>query len=66
MIVEAGERSSALLTAQVAADLGKDVAVAPGRITDPGALGTFALLRDGAHPVACARDVLELLASGLP
>jgi DNA processing protein len=61
VVVEAGERSSALLTAQVAADLGHDVAVVPGRVTDPGTQGTFALLRDGAHPVASARDVLDLI-----
>ena len=64
VIVEAGERSSALLTAQVAADLGKDVAVVPGRITDPAAQGTLALLRDGAHPIASAQDVLELMPRG--
>ncbi|HEY5044815.1 MAG TPA: DNA-processing protein DprA [Solirubrobacteraceae bacterium] len=61
VIVEAGERSSTLLAAQVAADLGRDVAAVPGRVTDPGGLGTFALLRDGAHPVGCAKDVLELI-----
>ncbi len=61
MIVEAGERSSALLTAQVAADLGNDVAVVPGRITDHAAQGTLALLRDGAHPITSAQDVLDLL-----
>jgi DNA processing protein len=63
VIVEAGEQSSTLLAAQVAADLGHDVAVVPGRIEDPGSRGTFALLRDGAHPVACAQDVLEMLPS---
>lgn len=64
VIVEAGERSGALLTAQVAADLGKDVAVVPGRTTDPAAQGTLALLRDGAHPIASAQDVLELMPRG--
>jgi DNA processing protein len=61
VVIEAGERSSTLLAAQVAADLGHDVAVVPGRVTDPGGLGTFGLLRDGAHPVGSARDVLELI-----
>ncbi len=61
VIVEAGERSSVLLAAQVAADLGRDIAVVPGRVDDPRGLGTFTLLRDGAHPVGSARDVLELL-----
>jgi DNA processing protein len=61
VVVEAGERSSTLLAAQVAADLGHDVAVVPGRVTDPGGQGSFALLRDGAHPVGSAQDVLELI-----
>lgn len=61
VIVEAGERSSALFAAQIAADLGHDIAVVPGRITDASARGTFGLLRDGAHPVSCAQDVLELV-----
>jgi DNA processing protein len=61
VIVEAVQRSSALLTAQIASDLGRDIAVVPGRVSDPGAQGTFALLRDGAHPVACAQDVLDLI-----
>jgi DNA processing protein len=50
VVVQATERSSALLTTKLAADLGHDVAVVPGRVTDPGSHGTFALLRDGAHP----------------
>lgn len=61
VIVEAGEHSCALFATRIAADLGADVAVVPGRVTDPGGRWTCALLRDGAHPVADARDVLELL-----
>ena len=65
VIVEAKERSSALLTAQIAGDLGHDVAVVPGRVSDHGAQGTFALLRDGAHPVSGAQDVLDLVTARL-
>ena len=61
VVVEAAPRSSALFAAHIAAELGRDVAVVPGRVTDPGGLGVYALLRDGAHPVACARDVLDLI-----
>lgn len=64
VIVEAGEHSCALFATRIAADLGADVAVVPGRVTDPGGRWTCALLRDGAHPVADARDVLELLEDG--
>jgi DNA processing protein len=61
VVVEAGERSIALFTTQIASDLGHDVAVVPRRATEPGGLGTFGLLRDGAHPVSCARDVLDVI-----
>jgi DNA processing protein len=61
VVVEAGGPSCVFLTAQIAADLGADVAVVPGRITDPRGQRMFELLRDGAHPVACAADVLELI-----
>lgn len=36
IVVEVGERSCGLFTAQIAADLGAEVAVVPGRVTDPG------------------------------
>jgi DNA processing protein len=61
VVVEAGARSCALFTTQIALEVGHDVAVVPRRATEPGGLGTFALLRDGAHPVSCAQDVLELI-----
>jgi len=61
VVVEAGERSSSLLAVQVGSDLGHDIAAVPGRVTDVGGQGSLALLRDGAHPVGCARDVLELV-----
>ena len=64
VVIEANDRSSALFTVQIAADLGHEVAVVPGRVTDRSARGTFGLLRDGAHPVSSARDVLELLHEG--
>jgi DNA processing protein len=64
VVVEADERSIALFTRQIAAEVGHDVAVVPRRATEPGGLGAFGLLQDGAHPVACAQDVLELIHDG--
>lgn len=61
VIVEAEKRSIALFTAQIASDLGAEIAAAPSGINDPGGAGTFKLLRDGAHPIGCARDVLEVV-----
>jgi DNA processing protein len=61
VVVEAEERSTALLTAQLARAMGRNIAVVPGRVIDPGGPGMLDLLREGAAPVACTRDVLELL-----
>jgi DNA processing protein len=61
VVVEAPQRSSALFIAHLASELGRDLAVVPGRVTDAGGPGMFGLLRDGAFPVSCANDVLELI-----
>ena len=64
VVVEMGGRSCALFTTRIAADLGADIAVVPGRVTDPGGKWGCALLRDGARPVSGAEDVLELIHGG--
>jgi len=61
VVVEAGERSGALITADFAADQGRDVFAVPGSIFQRGSQGTNRLIRDGAQPVLCANDVLEAL-----
>jgi DNA processing protein len=61
VVVEVQGRYSLQLATEIAAELGHDVAVVPGRVTDLGGLRTFGLLRDGAHPVSCAQDVLDLI-----
>jgi DNA processing protein len=62
VVVEAGERSGSLITADFAEQLGRDVAAVPGLVTSPLAAGTHSLLAAGAALVAGAGDVLELLA----
>jgi DNA processing protein len=59
VVVEAAERSGSLITAEVAADLGRDIGAVPGPVTSWRAKGTNALLRDGATLVRDARDVLD-------
>jgi DNA processing protein len=59
VVVEAAERSGSLITAEVAADLGRDVGAIPGTVTSWRAQGTNALLRDGAVLVRGADDVLD-------
>ena len=59
IVVEAAERSGSLITAEVAADLGREVAAVPGAVTSWRAAGANALLRDGATLIRDARDVLD-------
>ena len=61
VVVEATERSGTLITADCAADLGRDVAAVPGQVTSAAAAGTNALIRNGAALVTDAQDVLDLM-----
>ncbi len=61
VVVEAGERSGALITAEYALDLGREVLCVPGRIDERGSAGSIRLLRQGAGIVARARDVFDAL-----
>jgi DNA processing protein len=60
LVVEARERSGALITADFALEEGREVLAVPGEITSTLSAGTNALLRLGATPVTGAEDVLEL------
>jgi DNA processing protein len=59
VVVEARERSGALITADFALEEGREVLAVPGEITSSLSAGTNALLRLGATPVTSAEDVLE-------
>ncbi|HMO83832.1 MAG TPA: DNA-processing protein DprA, partial [Lacipirellulaceae bacterium] len=61
VIVEAAERSGALITARHAMEQGREVFAVPGPIDSPGSTGPNRLLRDGARLVACVDDILEEL-----
>ncbi len=58
VVVEARERSGALITADFALELGRDVFAVPGEITAALSAGTNDLLRQGAAPLLSAQDVL--------
>jgi DNA processing protein len=61
VVVEAQQRSGALITARLALDGGREVMAVPGHPSLPAAAGTNALIRDGARLVRDAADVaLEL------
>ena len=59
LVVEAPEKSGALITARQAADQGRDVFAVPGNIDMPGFAGSNALLRDGAILVSSGWDVVS-------
>jgi DNA processing protein len=61
VVVQAGQRSGALITARLARELGREVFAVPGRPRDELTRGTHDLLRRGASMCEGAGDVLEKL-----
>ncbi|MFQ5510574.1 MAG: DNA-processing protein DprA [Candidatus Krumholzibacteriia bacterium] len=59
VVVEAGRRSGALITARWALEQGREVGVVPGFPGDPRSHGVNALLKTGAFPVEGVEDILE-------
>ncbi len=57
-VMEAGERSGALITAKYAAEQGRDVFALPGNISSPMSAGTNALIQDGAALLTGADAIL--------
>jgi len=63
VVVEASQKSGALITADFALDEGKEVFAVPGRADSYVSRGTNDLIRTGAKIVTCAEDILEELRS---
>jgi DNA processing protein len=61
VVVEAAERSGALITAGFAAELGREVLAIPGRVTSPESRGAHRLIQDGAALVQDADEVIAAL-----
>jgi DNA processing protein len=61
VVVEAAERSGALITAGFAAELGREVMAVPGRVTSPESRGAHRLIQDGAALVQGWEDVIAQL-----
>ncbi|MBK5189427.1 MAG: DNA-processing protein DprA [Gemmatimonadaceae bacterium] len=66
LVVEEPHRSGALITAEHALDLNRDLAAVPGPIDVPQSAGSNALLRDGALMITEVADVLALVGASAP
>jgi len=60
IVIEAGERSGALITARLALELGRTVAAVPGPIDSPRHVGSNRLLSEGASFIAQVEDVISI------
>ncbi len=66
LVVEAPEKSGALITARLAADQGRDVFVVPGNVDVESCAGSNAMLREGAIAVTSGWDVLSEYTARFP
>ena len=61
VVVEAAPASGSLITARLAVEYGREVMAVPGSPQDPRHRGTNQLLREGAHLIESAADVMAVL-----
>ena len=61
LVIEAAERSGALMTARLAGEYGRDVAAVPGSIFSKTSVGTNRLIRTGAASITRPDDIIEVL-----
>ena len=60
LVIEAQKRSGTLITARLGLEYNREVLAVPGSIFSSGSEGTNSLIKDGAHPVTSAEDLVEV------
>lgn len=63
LVIEAAERSGALITARLASEAGREVFALPGSIHNPMSRGCHRLIRDGATLAQTVGDIIDGLSS---
>ena len=61
VVIEAGETSGALITAEFAAEQGREIFAVPGSILAPQSKGTNKLIQQGAQPLLSVNDLMQAL-----
>ena len=61
VVVEGNEKSGALITARLAKEQGRIVFALPGNVDNKGSEGPSLLIRNGAHAITCADDIIREL-----
>lgn len=61
VVIEAGETSGALITAEFAAEQGREIFAVPGSILAPQSKGTNKLIQNGALPLLSVHDLMQAL-----
>ena len=65
LVTEGSANSGSLITARCAAEYGRDVCAVPGPVTSAMNAAPMVLLKEGAHPVGSADDIISLYKSAV-
>ncbi len=61
LVIEARQKSGTLITSQCTLDSGRELFVLPQNITSPTSVGANNLIKNGAHLITSATEILEIL-----